>query len=152
MSLPLTELVRRAKRVYLCGNGGSAANAMHIANDLFSCGIRAHALCSDVATLTAIGNDYGYHAVFSRQVQVYGEQGDLLIALSGSGKSLNIRAALGMAREKQMKSALVAGAYNELPHGLADHVIKAGANMQQAEDYQVRLGHDLLRELKGDWK
>ena len=81
----LYSAVRRAKRVYLIGNGGSYANAAHIANDLLAAGVRAYTL--DPASLTASANDYGYESVFERWIDTVGEAGDLLIGLSGSGKS-----------------------------------------------------------------
>ena len=75
--MDLAEMVRAAKRVYVIGNGGSYANAMHIVNDLLSCGIRAHSM--DPATLTAFANDYGYYNAFARWIGTVGEAGDLLI-------------------------------------------------------------------------
>lgn len=133
--MKLLENIRRAKRVYLCGNGGSAANAIHIANDLVCCGIKAHALTVDIATLTAIANDYGYEHVFARQLAVYGEPGDLLIALSGSGKSPNILRALEEAKRIGMDAHLV-----------TDYL--RTRDMQQSEEDQLVLGHDLMRALR----
>ena len=131
----LIDRVRAAKRVYIIGNGGSAANAMHIANDLVSCGIRAHALTADIATFSAIANDYGYENVFSRQIEVFGESDDLLIALSGSGKSPNILKAIDTAQDIGMSIWRIFG--NE-----------RGENMQQAEETQLKIGHDLMRVLR----
>src|SRR5688572_17465813 len=107
--MKLLDDVKQAKRVYICGNGGSAANAIHMANDLILCGIRAHPLVADVSTLTAIANDFGYEHVFSRQLRVYGEPGDLLIAMSGSGNSPNILEALKAAKEIGVKSWALIG-------------------------------------------
>ena len=83
--MSLVERIRKAKKVLIIGNGGSYANAIHIANDLLSVGIPAFTL--DPATLTASANDYGYETVFERWINVVGSKKDLLIALSGSGKS-----------------------------------------------------------------
>lgn len=126
------ERIRKAKRVYIIGNGGSYANAMHIQNDLIGCGVRAHTL--DPATLTAIANDYGYEFVFSRWLRVMGEPGDLLIALSGSGRSPNILNAIATARAIGMEVETVFGA--------------PLMGMQEAEEFQVWLGHAAMRELK----
>ena len=104
----LIGLLMTANHVYLCGNGGSAANAIHIANDLVSVGIRAHPLTADVATLTAIANDYGYEFVFSRQLAVFAQRGDLLIVLSGSGNSENILQALASAKHLGIPSIAIA--------------------------------------------
>ena len=146
----LLKKVAHAKRVYICGNGGSAANAMHIVNDLVSVGVRAHSL-TEVATLTAIANDFGYEHVFSRQLKVYGEAGDLLIALSGSGNSPNILKALETAKHLGMSSWLITG--NDKAKGilLADDFSIKGGNMESAEEAQLFIGHCLkhnLMELK----
>lgn len=136
------------KRVFLCGNGGSAANAVHIANDLISVGVRAHALTADVATLTAIANDYSYGEVFSRQLKVLAEHGDLLVVLSGSGRSPNIIQAINAAVKIGMTTWAVFGAYNEDGQAIADIVTRAGDNMQAAEEYQLVWGHEIMRRLK----
>ena len=148
--MELTKAISKARRVYLCGNGGSAANCIHVANDLISVGIKAHALTADVATLTAIANDFDYSAVFSRQLRTFAEPGDLLIALSGSGKSPNIIAALAAAKEIGVQSWAIIGAYNkDTPADrLASNVIKQGNDMQAAEEYQLFLGHEIMRQIK----
>lgn len=91
-------------KIFLAGNGGSAADAQHIAGELVSRfafdrpGLPAIALTTDTSILTAIGNDYGYEMLFSRQVQALGKPGDVLIGYSTSGKSLNIVNAFKQAR------------------------------------------------------
>ena len=145
----LVGAVRKAKRVYLCGNGGSAANAIHIANDLVNAGVRAHALTADVATLTAIANDYGYEHVFSRQLKVYGEPGDLLVCLSGSGNSPNVLEALRVAKEIGMATAAIVGGYNDSKAALlAEIPVLGGGDMQAAEDFQTMIGHEVMKCLK----
>jgi len=131
----LTEAVRAARRVYIAGNGGSAANAIHMANDLISAGVKAHALTADVATLTAIANDYGYKHVFARQIAVFGEPGDLLIAMSGSGQSENIVEAINAAKAKGMVTYAITGRYHEGARPVmdaADHCMPFGRDMQDA--------------------
>ena len=133
----MMDLARRLKasgRVFIIGNGGSAANAMHMANDLVSCGVAAEALL-DVATLTAIANDYGYEHVFSRQLSVKARSEDFLIALSGSGRSRNILEAVKVASEIGMGYELV-----------TDYL--RTSDMQQSEEAQVALAHDLMRALR----
>lgn len=128
----LYERIRAAKRVYIIGNGGSYANAAHIANDLLSCDVRAYTL--DAATLTAFANDHGYYRCFARWLHVVGEKGDLLIALSGSGKSPNILVAIEEAEMIGMDVERVFGAPT--------------LDMQKAEEEQIWLGHELMRQLK----
>lgn len=133
MTDELIARVRKAPRVYLIGNGGSYANAIHIANDLIACGIKAYTL--DPATLTAIANDFGYEVTFARWISTVAEKGDLLIALSGSGTSSNIVKALEIAHIKGMDTELV-----------TDYL--RTRDMQQSEEDQLRTGHALMRALK----
>ena len=133
-SVDLAEAVKKSKRVYIIGNGGSFANASHIANDLLSVGVKAFTL--DPASLTASANDFGYDTVFSRWLKVVGEPGDLLIALSGSGTSKNILKALDTANEIGMRYHLV-----------TDYL--DGIDMQESEEAQVTLGHGIMKELRG---
>ena len=146
----LVKIIRSANRTFLCGNGGSAANALHWSNDLISVGIKAHALTGDVATLTAIANDWGYEYVFARQLHVLAEKDDLLIALSGSGKSDNILRALEAAKEIGLTSVAIVGAFNnDTPaERRATHTIRLGLDMQCAEEHQLILVHQVWRELK----
>ena len=124
----LVEAIRSAKRVYLIGNGGSYANAMHICNDLLACGIRAYTL--DPATLAAFANDYGWDTAFARWISIIGEEGDLLIALSGSGQSCNILCAVETAESIGMTVYRIFG--NE-----------RGETMQEAEESQLIIGHQV---------
>lgn len=148
--MELAKSISTAKRVYLIGNGGSAANAMHIANDLFSVGIKAEAL-TNVATITAIANDYSYEEVFSRQIRIVGEPGDLLIALSGSGRSPNIIAGIAAAEEIGMETWAIVGMFSKpMPAAalIAKSYICKGVDMQDAENIQLEIGHDVLRWLR----
>ena len=147
--MKLAKVIKAAKRVYICGNGGSAANAIHFANDLLSCGIRAYALTGDVATLTRIANDDDYTNVFASQVRAFAEPGDLVLVLSGSGRSPNILAALAAARDVGAKSWAIVGAYRETEaQMLADHTTRFGKDMQDAEERQLYLAHKVMRWLK----
>ena len=128
----LADKIKSAGRVYIAGNGGSASNSNHFASDLVACGIQAHSLTANVATLTAIANDYSYEDVFWRQLKVYAKPGDLLIALSGSGKSANVLTAVGYARTIGMKVHKVFG--NELD-----------LDMQSAEEYQLTVAHGVRK-------
>jgi len=100
----LAEQIRKAGFIFTCGNGGSAANAEHFSNDLFKKGYKAICLNSNVSVMTMIANDYGYSGIFSRQLETYAIEGDLLITISCSGTSSNIIAALVKAREMRIKT------------------------------------------------
>lgn len=105
-SLACVNALQKGHKVLLAGNGGSAADAQHIAGEFVSRfnfdrpGLKAIALTTDTSVLTAIGNDYGYHNVFARQIQALGEEGDVFIAYSTSGKSPNILSALEEANKQ----------------------------------------------------
>jgi D-sedoheptulose 7-phosphate isomerase len=129
----LLEAVKKAKRVYIIGNGGSYANASHIANDLLSVGVKAYTL--DSSTLTAFANDYGYETVFARWLEVVGEEGDLLIALSGSGTSLNIVDAIATAKSIGMETMLITNYLRDF-------------DMQGSEEEQLVVGHELMKALR----
>ena len=100
------ECIRRGGKVMLCGNGGSAADAQHIAAELSGrfkrerSALPGIALTTDTSALTAIGNDYGYERVFSRQLEAIAREGDLLVAISTSGNSANVIRAIESARER----------------------------------------------------
>lgn len=86
----LIKQIKKARFIWIAGNGGSAATAEHFATDLVKKGYPAIALSSNTAVITMIGNDYGYDEIFSKQLEVYGAEEDLLIEISCSGKSYNV--------------------------------------------------------------
>ena len=141
------------RHIFLCGNGGSAANAMHIANDFFNLeskakgkGINATALPANQAVLTCLANDIGYEHIFSFQLKNLGKKGDILIVLSGSGNSLNIINAVGTAREKGILVCAILGFDGGRCLKLADIAIHFPVNdMQIAEDLQLIVGHMLMQ-------
>jgi len=131
--MDLADRIRRAGKVLLIGNGGSYANAIHVCNDLVGCGIAA--FVPDIASFSAAANDFGYYYSFKRWVTACGRSGDMLIALSGSGKSPNILLACDEAKLIGMDVYTIFG--KEL-----------GQDMQQAEEFQLKFGHDLMRALR----
>jgi D-sedoheptulose 7-phosphate isomerase len=111
----LLAVLRAGHKVLLCGNGGSAADAQHIAAELVGRyarerrGLPAIALTTDTSALTAIGNDYGYERIFARQVEALGRAGDGLLAISTSGNSPNILLAVETARKLGIGTIGLAG-------------------------------------------
>lgn len=148
-------LRQERKTLYICGNGGSAANAQHMANDFLygtsprrSEAIKVEALAANSAVLTCLGNDLGYDEIFARQIQVKGEQGDLLLVLSGSGNSPNILKAIEAARERGMSTFGILGFTGGLAFDRVDEPIHFPIqDMQIAEDCQLVVGHMLMRAL-----
>lgn len=144
------------QQVFICGNGGSAANALHFANDLFygvakntGFGVRAHALSGNQAIVSCLANDVSYDEIFSRQLAVLAQPGDLLIALSGSGNSPNIVQAIHAARAAGMTSVAILGYSGGKCKELADVALHFPVDdMQIAEDMQVIVGHMVMRWLR----
>lgn len=143
------------RRIYLCGNGGSAGNANHLANDLlygvgvkFGVGMRVEALSANPAVLTCLANDIGYDQVYSEQIRVKADPGDVLIVLSGSGNSPNVVKALEMGRSKGMTTFAVLGYSGGRCKELAHHSIHFEVDdMQVAEDMQLIVGHVCMQWL-----
>jgi D-sedoheptulose 7-phosphate isomerase len=123
--------LRSGHKILLIGNGGSAADAQHIAAEIIGRykhdrpAYAAAALTTDSSALTSIGNDYGFEQVFARQVEGLGQRGDALLALSTSGKSPNIVAALRIARERGLVTMGFTGSKGENLRALCDLLLIA---------------------------
>lgn len=142
------------KRAFICGNGGSGANAMHWANDLTygaaqgGRGISCQALSANAAVITCLGNDIGYENIFSYQLNSYAQKGDLLLVFSGSGNSPNIVNVLDKARELGVFSAAILGYDGGKCLGKVDLPIHFQLNdMGMSEDLQMIVCHMLTRKL-----
>lgn len=150
----LIELLKQKKTLYICGNGGSAANALHIAND-FTFGISpsgnamsVEALPSNSAVLTCLANDIGYENIYSHQLKVKARKGDVLLVLSGSGNSTNIINAINQAKEIGLHTAGILGFDGGEALSLLDTALHFKINdMQISEDAQVVVGHILMKIL-----
>jgi D-sedoheptulose 7-phosphate isomerase len=155
LSEDLFDCWRDGRQVFLVGNGGSAGNAVHLANDFLyalskrpGSGLRAHALSANPAVLTALANDEGYDRVFELQLLVQARPGDLLIAFSGSGNSPNILRGLDAAKSIGMRSFAVLGFDGGKAKAMADVAIHVPvADMQIAEDFQLIIGHMIMQRL-----
>lgn len=138
------------RKLLLCGNGGSSSDAAHIAAE-FTCrfaGDRrpypAIALGVDGGLLTAIGNDYDFNESFARQVQAFGNEGDVLIVLSSSGKSRNVLAAIEEARRRKVVTIALLGRDGGFTKGAADiELIVGGPNTARIQEGQKFLLHAL---------
>ena len=148
LSESLENVWEKNNTVFLCGNGGSGANALHIANDLHfglgdmlinkKIGLKADALTSNTAVLSCLANDLGYENIFSNQIDVKASKGDILIALSGSGNSPNIIKAIKSAKDKGIKTFSILGFDGGRCKNLSDFPIHFHIeDMQIAEDTQV---------------
>ncbi len=138
--------LQNGNKILLAGNGGSAADAQHIAGEFVSRfafdrpGLSAFALTTDTSILTAIGNDYGYEKLFARQIQAHARKGDVFIAYSTSGKSLNILAALEQARELDVVCIGMTGNRGGAMRSLCHHYL----DVPSADTPRIQEGHALL--------
>lgn len=143
------------QQVFLCGNGGSGGNAIHLANDFFygvakskGAGMKAIALSANAAIITCLGNDLGYDHIFSEQLAVLARPRDILIALSGSGNSPNIVASIEQAKVMGVKSYAILGYSGGKCKDIVDVAIHFPVDdMQIAEDIQLVVGHMLMQWL-----
>ena len=127
----LAKALCSGRKILLCGNGGSAADSQHIAAEFIGRfkrerrSLPALALTTDTSVLTALGNDYAYEQVFSRQVEGLGEKGDVLVALSTSGNSKNVLEAVRAAKAKGLATIGFTGAKGGALKGVVDHCFQA---------------------------
>lgn len=151
----MQECWTHGRQVFFCGNGGSAGNAIHLANDFVygiakrtGGGMRVNALSANAAVITCLANDVGYDHIYSEQLAVQAQAGDLLIVLSGSGNSPNILRALEQARTMGVKSCAILGYSGGKAKAMADLPIHfAVDDMQIAEDLQLVVGHMIMQWL-----
>jgi D-sedoheptulose 7-phosphate isomerase len=122
----ITKVLKQGGRVYVCGNGGSAADAQHIAGELVGRfererkGLPAIALTTDTSVITSISNDYGFENVFAKQVEALVKEGDILWAISTSGASANVIAAAELAKKKGACVLAFTGKSNSKLEQIAD--------------------------------
>jgi len=155
------ELYKTDKKTILAGNGGSAADAQHIAAELVGRygfdrpSIPSLALTTDTSNLTAIGNDYGYDKVFSRQLEGMGQNGDIFIGISTSGNSQNIINAFEVAKKKNILSVALVGKDGGKMAKMADiALIVPSDSTPRIQESHILIGHiicDIIeKEIFGD--
>ncbi len=142
--------LRDGGKVMFCGNGGSAADSQHLAAELMGRFMRdraplaALALTVDTSALTAIGNDYGYRDVFSRQLRGVGRAGDVLVGLSTSGNSGNVVDAMNVARQMGIRTIGLTGAKEGAMTALADLWLPVPSTMTaRIQEMHIAVGHTI---------
>jgi len=130
----LIKQIKKARFIFVCGNGGSASTAEHLTNDLFSKGFRAICLNSNMSVMTMLANDFGYEYVFSKQLDRLANNEDLLITISCSGKSKNIVSAIFTGQKLGMN------VYSFKKFG-------KDRDYETSEDEHLQLVHKIKREL-----
>ena len=140
---------RDSGRLFTFGNGGSAAEAAHIAGELVGAfrnrnrpGLGAMALSSDSSIVSSIANDYGYENIYARQLEAFGKQGDLALGLSTSGTSSNVIAGLDRAKQLGMTTALLTGSLNDFADSSIDHVVQVpSTDVPRVQEVHLLIGH-----------
>jgi len=153
----LLAALKNRKKVLLCGNGGSAADAQHLATEFVirlnpaikRPGLPAIALTTDTSNLTAGANDIGYDNVFARSVEALGNEGDVLIGISTSGNSESVNRAFSKAREKKMSTIGFLGKDGGKSRPLVDVAIIVPANdTQRIQEGHITIGHIIFQEVE----
>ena len=146
----MAQALRDGRKVLLFGNGGSAADAQHIAAEFVGrfipdrIPLPALSLATDTSALTALGNDYGYDAVFSRQVHALGNAGDIAIGISTSGNSPNVLAAIDVARSRSLLTIGFTGQDGGKMNGRTDILFRVPSRMTpRIQETHITLGHVL---------
>ena len=148
------EAIKAGNKILIFGNGGSAADAQHIAAELVGRykverrGLPAIALSTDTSALTAIGNDYGYDRVFDRQVEALANEGDLLIGISTSGNSANVNNALKRGKELGCKTIGLSGKGGGEMNGLCDlNIVVPSDDTPRIQEMHIMIGHILCQAI-----
>jgi len=149
------DALKNNKKILLAGNGGSAADSQHIAAELVSRfnydrpGLSGIALTTDTSALLAIGNDYGFERVFSRQIEALGREGDIFIGLSTSGNSPNILAAFEQARKQGLKTIGFTGKTGGKMTPLCDVALKIPSTCTpNIQECHIMLGHIICQMIE----
>lgn len=146
----LTACLKSGNKILLCGNGGSAADAQHLAAELVGRfrkerqGLAALALTTDTSILTAVGNDFSFEEIFSRQVEALGNAGDVLVAISTSGTSKNVLAAIRKAKSLGLRTIGLLGNQGGQMAALVDHaLVVPSSDAQRIQECHITIGHIL---------
>ena len=147
----MVDAYKAGHKTMWAGNGGSAADAQHMAGELVNKftfdrpGLPALSLSTDTSIITAVGNDYGFDRLFARQVEAQGSPGDVFIGISTSGKSKNLVEALGACRAKGITAVAIVGA-NPCPMDSYDYVIHVpSTETPRIQECQTLIGHILCK-------
>ncbi len=148
----VVSVLQSGGKILFCGNGGSAADAQHLAAELSGRfeserrGLPALALTTDTSVLTAVGNDYGFEKIFSRQVEALANPGDLLIGISTSGNSANILAAFEQARKMDCKTSGLSGRDGGAFSGKCDlNIVVPSPSTARIQEMHILIGHILCK-------
>ncbi len=155
----VSESIVNGKKLLIFGNGGSAADAQHIAAELTGRykserrGLPAIALTTDTSALTAIGNDYGYKEVFKRQVEALANEGDVVIGISTSGNSKNVIKALKKAKKLGCKTIGFSGRDGGKMNGVCDiNIVVPSNDTPRIQEMHILIGHIICQAVDNEWE
>ncbi len=154
----ITQAFRKGNRIYFCGNGGSAADAQHLAAEFSGRfyserkALPAEALHCNTSYLTAVANDYGYDLVYSRIIDGIGRPGDVLIGLSTSGNSANIVKAFEVAKERELITVAFTGITGGQMRSLSDYVLNIpSADTPRIQESHIMIGHIICQLVEANY-
>mgnify|MGYP001626405739 FL=1 len=147
-AVKMAEALKDGKKILVCGNGGSAADAQHIAAELVGkfmkerIALPAIALNTNTSVITAIGNDYSYDDIFSRQIEAFGNAGDVLIGISTSGNSKNVLKAFEVAKQRSIMTIALTGQSGGKMKDMVDVLINVPSNLTpRIQESHITIGH-----------
>lgn len=154
VSMCMVDALNRGNRIIFAGNGGSAADAQHLAAEFVSRfefdrpGLPALSLSTDTSMITAIGNDYGYERLFLRQLQAQARPGDVFVGITTSGKSPNVLHAFEACKDLHVTSIALCGLGGELEDKV-DHVLRAPSrHTPRIQECHILIGHMICAEVE----
>ena len=147
----INKILKNNGKILLFGNGGSASDAMHIAGEFVGkmkykkdLPLAAIALSENVSTVTSIANDFSYESIFSKQIEALGNEGDIAIGISTSGKSANVLEALKTSKSKKLNTVLLTG-MNKINNSFIDYIINIPSNStQRIQESHIMIGHIIV--------
>jgi D-sedoheptulose 7-phosphate isomerase len=158
IALAMTATLHAGGKILWCGNGGSAGDSQHLAAEIVGRfrrerrGLASIALTTDTSVLTSVANDYGFEAVFSRQIEALGVPGDLVVGISTSGNSRNVVAALEAARSQGLVTVAFTGEGGGKLVELADHLFAVSSrDTARIQEAHILAGHMLCDWVELDW-
>ncbi|MGC9219281.1 MAG: D-sedoheptulose 7-phosphate isomerase [Athalassotoga sp.] len=147
-AVKMAEALKDGKKILVCGNGGSAADAQHIAAELVGkfmkerIALPAIALNTNTSVITAIGNDYSYDDIFSRQIEAFSNAGDILIGISTSGNSKNVLKAFEVAKQRSIMTIALTGQSGGKMKDMVDVLINVPSNLTpRIQEAHITIGH-----------
>ncbi len=155
----VSEAIVDGKKLIIFGNGGSAADAQHIAAELTGRykskrrGLPAIALTTDTSALTAIANDFGYENVFSRQVEAIAKKGDIVLGISTSGNSINVIGALKKAKQLGCKTIGLSGKDGGRMSDVCDiNIVVPSNDTPRIQETHILIGHIICQSVDNEWE